>query len=83
MPVRNLRAATTAIFLGTAALGAVAFAATPALAAGGVHAAVGNALKQAQSLAAAGKYKEAMAAVNKAEAVPNKTSDETKVPIQL
>jgi tetratricopeptide (TPR) repeat protein len=83
MPVRNLRAATTAIFLGTAALGAVAFAATPALAAGGVHAAVGNALKQAQSLAAAGKYKEAMAAVNKAEAVPNKTSDETKVIDQM
>lgn len=83
MTVRNLRAVTTAILLGTAAIGAVTFAATPAFAAGGVHPAVGNALKEAQSLAAAGKYKEAMAAVNRADATPNKTSDETKVIDQM
>jgi hypothetical protein len=40
---------------------------------------IGTALHQAQSLAAHGKYKDAMAKVNEAEAGPNKTQNESRV----
>jgi hypothetical protein len=70
--MRNLRAAATAILLGTAALGAAA-AFQPAAAA--VSAAVGKPLQEAASLAAAGKYREAMDRA-KAAAGAAKTAEE-------
>ena len=70
--MRNLRAAATAILLGTAALGAGA-ALQPAFAA--LSAAVGKPLQEAQSLAAAGKYREAMDRANAAAAAA-KTPEE-------
>lgn len=77
--MRKLRAATTAILLGTAALGAGA-ALQPAAAA--VSAAVGKPLQEAQSLANAGKYREAMDRVNAAAAAA-KTAEERKVTDQM
>jgi len=70
--MRNLRAAATAILLGTAALGAGAVL-QPAFAA--LSAAVGKPLQEAQSLAAAGKYREAMDRANAAAAAA-KTPEE-------
>jgi hypothetical protein len=78
MTVRTLRAALTAILLGTATAGVTAFAlAAPAQAA--VSFKVGTALKEAQSLAAAGNYRAAMAKVNEAEAVPGRTAEDNEI----
>ncbi|HKQ44481.1 MAG TPA: hypothetical protein VJS47_03730 [Rhizomicrobium sp.] len=78
MTVPSVRAALTAMFLGAAALGAVAVAlAAPAQAA--VSFKVGTALKEAQSLAAAGNYKAAMAKVNEAEAQPGRTAEDNDI----
>ena len=66
MTKANLRAGLTAIFLGTAAAGAALFIAGPAQAAT-VSAKVGTLLNEAQSLAAAGNYKAAMAKLNEAQ----------------
>ncbi len=63
MTASKLRAAATAILLGTAAVTMTAFAAQAAT----VSPRVGAALKEAQSLAAAGNYKAAMAKINEAE----------------
>jgi hypothetical protein len=73
MTVRLFRAAAAALFFST-----VTVMAMPAQAAGGVHAAVGNALKEAQALAAQGNYKAAMSKVQEASAAA-KTSDETAI----
>jgi hypothetical protein len=77
--MRNLRAAATAILLGTAALGAGA-ALQPALAA--VSAAVGKPLLEAKSLAAAKKYHDAMERVNAASALA-KTAEERQIVEQM
>lgn len=77
MTACNLRAALTAVLLGTVSMGGtIALATLPAQAAGGVHAPVGNPLNEARALAAQKKFKEAMAKVNEAAAAA-KTSDET------
>ena len=73
--MRNLRAAATAILLGTAALGAGA-ALQPALAA--VSSAVGKPLQEAASLAAAGKYREAMERANTAAAAAKTAEEHSK-----
>lgn len=75
MTASKLRAAATAILLGTAAVTVTAMAAQAAT----VSPRVGAALKEAQSLAAAGNYKGAQAKINEAEAVPGKTADDTAV----
>lgn len=83
MTACNLRAALTALLLGTASFGGIALISTlPAQAAGGIHAKVGNPLNDARTLAAAGKYKEAMAKVNEAAAAAS-TSDETNAVSQM
>ncbi len=75
MTVRTLRAVATALLLGAATIGAAVVLVGPAQAAA-VSAKVGTALKEALSLAGTGNYKGAMAKVNEAEAVPNKTADD-------
>jgi len=79
MTASKLRAAATAILLGTAAVTMTAFAAQAAT----VSPRVGAALKEAQSLAAAGNYKAAMAKINEADNVPGKTADDTTVINQM
>jgi hypothetical protein len=69
-----LRTAAAVFFLGTFG----AMMTPPAQAAGGVHAAVGNPLKDAEALAAKGDYKAALAKVNQANAAA-KTSDEKAI----
>lgn len=76
MTASKLRAAATAILLGTAAVTMAAQAAT-------VSPRVGAALKEAQSLAAAGNYKAAMGKINEADGVPGKTADDTTVINQM
>ena len=83
MTVRKLRAALTAVLLGTAALGAGALAlAIPAQAATVSHQ-VGALLQEAQTMANAGNYRGAMAKINEAESAPGKTSDDTAVISQM
>lgn len=83
MTANKLRAVATAFLLGTAALGgAMVLSAAPAYAAG-VRPEIGAPLQAAQSLAAAGNYKAAMAKVEQAEAVSNKTADETAIISQM
>jgi tetratricopeptide (TPR) repeat protein len=77
MTARKLRAALTAILLGTAAAAAAVTLAVPAQAA--VSFKVGGVLKEAQSLAAAGNYKGAMAKVNEAEGIPGRTAEDNDV----
>jgi hypothetical protein len=78
MTASKLRAVTTAFLLGTATICSAALVlSTPASAA--VRAAVGKPLQQAQSLAASGDYKGAMAKVNEAEAVSGKTAEESQI----
>jgi hypothetical protein len=77
MTVRSLRAALTAILLGTAAVAATVALVAPAQAA--VSFKVGGVLKEAQSLAAAGNYKGAMAKINEAEAIPGRTAEDNDV----
>jgi hypothetical protein len=75
MPVRKLRAALTAIFLGAAAAGAAALVmAVPAQAAT-VSAKVGPLLKEAQAMIAAKNYSGAKAKLNEAEAVASTPDD--------
>jgi hypothetical protein len=79
MTASKLRAAATAILLGTAAVTMTAMAAQAAT----VSPRVGAALKEAQSLAAAGNYKAAMGKINEADGVPGKTADDTTVINQM
>ena len=79
MTASKLRAAATALLLGTAAVTMTAMAAQAAT----VSPRVGAALKEAQSLAAAGNYKAAMGKINEADAVPGKTADDTTVINQM
>lgn len=79
MTASKLRAAATAILLGTAAVTMTAMAAQAAT----VSPRVGAALKEAQSLAAAGNYKAAMGKINEADSVPGKTADDTTVINQM
>ena len=82
MTVRTLRAVATALLLGTATLGGASLVfRAPAEAA--VRAQVGKPLQEAQSLTGAGNYKAAQAKVNEAEAVPNKTAEESKLIAQF
>ena len=78
MPVRKLRAALTAIFLGTAAAGAAVLVMAAPAQALTVSAKVGPLLNEAQALIAAKNYKAAMAKLNEAEAVKS-TSDDTAI----
>ncbi len=80
MTASNLRAALTAILLGTATM---TIAALPAHAQATVSARVGAALKEAQALAAAGNYRAAMAKINEAEGAPGKTAADTTVLNQM
>ena len=77
MTARKLRAALTAILLGTATAGVAALALAAPAEAATVSAKVGPLLKEAQSLAAAGNYKAAMAKLNEAEAVKSTPDDNT------
>jgi len=77
MTARNLRATLTAILLGTATAAATVTLVAPAQAA--VSFKIGGVLKEAQSLAAAGNYKGAMAKVNEAEAMPGRTAEDNDV----
>jgi hypothetical protein len=81
MSARNMSAALTAIFLGTAAIGAASLALTVPARAETVSAAVGGPLNEAKSLTAAGKYREAMDKVNAAAAAA-KTPFEQKMVTQ-
>ncbi len=81
MTVRNLRAALTAIFLGTAAVAATVGLVSPAQAVT-VSAKVGPLLKEAQAMAQAKNYKGALAKLSEAEAVKS-TPDDTAVINQL
>ena len=83
MTVRNLRAALTAILLGTATAGGVVLALAAPAQAATVSAHVGPILKEAQALATAGNYKGAMAKLNEAEAAQGKTADDTAVINQM
>lgn len=83
MTVRDLRAALTAILLGTAAAGATALVLAAPAQAVTVSAKVGAALKEAQSLAAAGNYRAAMNKVNEAENAPGKTAEDSQVIAQM
>jgi hypothetical protein len=74
MPARKLRAALTAILLGTATAGAALMLAAPAQAAT-VSAKVGPLLKEAQALIAAKNYKGATAKLNEAEAAASTSDD--------
>ena len=74
MPVRKFHAALTAIFLGTAAMGAALVLAVPAQAAT-VSAKVGPLLKEAQALIAAKNYSAAKAKLNEADAVKSTPDD--------
>jgi hypothetical protein len=75
MPVRNLHAALTAIFLGTATLGAALVLAAPAQALT-VSAKVGPLLNEAKALMTSGNYSGAMAKLREAESVKS-TPDDT------
>jgi len=75
MTARKLRAALTAILLGTAVTGAAALVMAAPAEAATVSTKVGAALKEAQALAAAGNYKAAMAKVNEAEAAKSSPDD--------
>ena len=83
MTVRNLRAALTAILLGTATAGAAALVLAAPAQAATVSAHVGPLLKEAQALANAGNYKGAMAKISEAESAQGKTPDDTVVINQM
>lgn len=83
MPVRKLRAALTAVLLGTATAGAAALVLAAPAQAATVSAKVGAALKEAQALANAGNYKGAMAKINEAENAPGKTADDNTIINQM
>lgn len=81
MTASKLRAALTAILMGTAAVGVVSLAAAPAMAAT-VSAKVGPLLKEAQTLAQAGNYKGAEAKLDQADKVKS-TADDAAIIRQL
>jgi hypothetical protein len=78
MPFRTLRAALTAILLGSAMAAAVVTMAGPAQALT-VSAKVGPLVKEAQSLAQAKNYKGALAKLSEAEAVKSSPDDTTVI----
>lgn len=78
MPVRKLRAVLTAILLGAGTAGTAALTLAVPAQALTVSPKVGPLLNEAKALANAGKYKEAMAKLNEAEAVKS-TPDDTAV----
>jgi hypothetical protein len=78
MTVRKLRAALTAILLGTATAGAAVLVMSVPAAALTVSSKVGPLVKDAQAMIAAKNYKGAMAKLNEAEAVKS-TPDDTTV----
>jgi hypothetical protein len=78
MPFRTLRAALTAILLGSAMAGAAVLTMAGPAQAATVSAKVGPLLKEAQALIAAKNYKAAMAKLNEAEAVKS-TADDTAI----
>jgi hypothetical protein len=82
MPLRTLRAALTAILLGSAMAGAAVLTMVGPAQALTVSNKVGPMIKEAQSLAAAGNYRAAMAKLNEAEAAKS-TPDDTTVINQL
>jgi len=75
MPVRKLRAALTAIFLGTAAAGAAVLVMAAPAQALTVSAKVGPLLNEAKSLYAAGNYSAALAKLREADAVKSTPDD--------
>ena len=75
MTALNLRAAATAILLGTATCGAAAFLAAAPAQAATVSAKVGPLLKESQSLISAKNYKAASAKLNEAEAAASTSDD--------
>ncbi len=75
MTVRNLRAALTAILLGTATVGVTALALTAPAQAATVSAKVGPLLKDAQAMIAAKNYAGAKAKLNEAEAAASTPDD--------
>ena len=82
MTASRLRAAATAFLLGTATIcGGTMILSAPAYAA--VRAKVGKPLKEAQSLAAKGDYKAAMAKIREAEEVSGRTAEENKIISQM
>jgi hypothetical protein len=82
MTVRNLRAALTAILLGTATVGAAGLALTAPAQAITVSAKVGPLLNEAKALATAGNYQGALAKLKEAEAVKS-TPDDTAMINQM
>jgi hypothetical protein len=76
MPVRKLRAALTAIFLGTAAAGAAVLVMAAPAQALTVSAKVGPLLNEAKALMASGKYDAALAKLREADAAKS-TPDDT------
>lgn len=77
MTALNLRAAATALLLGTATVGATAFLAAAPAQAATVSFKVAPMLKEAQALIAAKNYKAATAKLNEAEAVASTPDDRT------
>jgi hypothetical protein len=82
MTASKLRAALTAILMGTAAVGAVSVVSSLPAEAATVSAKVGPLLKEAQSLAQAGNYKAASAKLNDADKVKS-TPDDAAIINQL
>jgi hypothetical protein len=80
MTVRVLRAALTAVFLGTVSMAAFV---TTAQAQATVSAHVGGLLQEAQALAKAGNWRGASAKVNEAEGQANKTAADTQIINQM
>jgi hypothetical protein len=83
MTAPKLHAALTAILLATASVGAAAIVTAAPAQAQSVRAVVGKPLNEAKSLAAAKNWKAAMAKVNEAEAVSDKTAYESKIIAQM
>ncbi|HEY2010452.1 MAG TPA: hypothetical protein VGH23_15790 [Rhizomicrobium sp.] len=79
MTVRTLRAALTAIFLGTAAAGAAALVMAAPAQALTVSAKVGPLLNEAKALMTSGKYDAAMAKLKEADAVKSTPDDTTAI----
>src|SRR5256885_4977319 len=77
MTVRNLRAALTAILLGTAAVGTAALVLAVPAQALTVSSQVGPLLNEAKALMASGNYPGALAKLREAEAVKSTPADTT------
>ena len=82
MTASKLRAAMTAILLGTVAVGVVSVVSSLPAEAATVSAKVGPLLKEAQSLAQAGNYKGAAAKLDEADRVKS-TADDTAIMISV